>query len=343
MRAIIDYLEFDAQSIQPDVLLAEYRRLVEADVARYFVAALRTGAGQTAEVDGVCPACGSEHSRPAFSRFGLSYADCGDCGTLWVAPAPTEQMIRHYYAHSEAERFWQRELAGRTTEARLTKVIQPRLDWIADSLAEYRSSAEIFADIGTHFRGHAERFVAMGGSSRHLAVDPIADLSGIDGLDVVEARLVDAGLSGTLDAASLFDVLDRTPDPAALMAAVRDALKPGGLVFLTGILSSGFEIQTLWDRADAVFPPDRLNLMSVKGLTRLIEAAGLEILEFSTPGALDLARVIQARKVHADLTLPRFVETLLDQRGEAEYGQFQGFLQASLLSSFARIVARLPA
>lgn len=335
MRAIIDHADFQAQSIRPDALLTRYRALVEADVNRYLAPAVQRGQAG-------CPACGSANSESAFARFGLDYRHCLDCGSLWVAPRPDEAALRRYYRESEAERFWQAELARATGPARIAKVVEPRLDWIADSVAQHRPGAKVIADVGTHLEVFAERFAALEPFTRHLAVDPLASLPGVPGLEVIDAPLADAGLDASLDAVTLLDVADRTSDPDALFAAVRHALAPGGLVFVTGILASGFDIQVLWGDAETVFPPDRLNLFSVTGLESLLKRQGLEVIEFSTPGAFDLRSVAAARASRPDLELPRFVETLLARRGKAEQAQFQTFLQASLLSSFGRIVARRP-
>ena len=335
MRAIVDHADFQAQAIRPNALLAHYRELVEVDVAKYLVPAAQ-------ESQDSCPACGSSRSEQAFARFGLSYRHCTDCGSLWVAPRPDEAALRRYYRESEAERFWQDELARQTGPVRIAKVIEPRLDWIADAVAEHRPQGVSIADVGTHQSVFAQRFAQLKPFARHLAVEPITYLPDVAGLEVIDQPLEEAGLSGDLDAVTLLDVADRTSDPDSLVAAVHAALKPGGLLFLTGILASGFDIQVLWDRAETVFPPDRLNLFSVNGLEALLKRRSFEVIEYSTPGAFDLRTVAQAREAQPDLPLPRFVETLLTRRGEAEYAQFQTFLQASLLSSFGRVVARRP-
>jgi SAM-dependent methyltransferase len=333
VRAIVEHAGFRSDAIRPDDLLRRYRGLVEADAARFLppaAAALRDD----------CPGCLAPGGEAAFERFGYPYRHCASCGTLWSALRPSEAALRRYHRESDAERFWQDELARRTGEARIAKVVEPRLDWISDTVAEHRPGAAVVADVGTHLTAFAERFAGLRPFRRRIAVDPLARLPGIEGLEVVDAPLADAGLSGALDALSLLDVADRASDADALFAAARAALAPGGILFVTGILASGFDVQVLWDRAETVFPPDRLTLFSVTGLEALLARHGFEVVEFSTPGAFDLRAVADARAADPTLPLPRFVETLLARRGAAERELFQRFLQEALLSSFGRIAAR---
>jgi hypothetical protein len=75
------------------------------------------------------------------------------------------------------------------------------------------------------------------------------------------------------------------------------------------------------------------------GLTKLFEKTGFEVLDFFTPGTLDVEYVLQARDAAAqpdDL----FLRRLLDEADTATLLDLQRFLQKNGLSSSARIVAR---
>ena len=109
---------------------------------------------------------------------------------------------------------------------------------------------------------------------------------------------------------------------------------------MTTVLSSGFDLQVLWDKADNLFPPDWLNVFSVEGLNKLIEHHGFECLEFSTPGILDLEHVTKAIEKKPDLDISKFLKYLLVHRGEKTLKAFQEFLQTHLLSSYGRVLLR---
>ncbi len=108
---------------------------------------------------------------------------------------------------------------------------------------------------------------------------------------------------------------------------------------MTAILSTGFDVQTLWGKADNIYPPDRLNIFSIEGLKKLFARYNLECLEFSTPGVLDVEIVVKAVENNQGVEVPRFVQTMLG-RGEDCQRDFQDFLQANLLSSYGRILLR---
>ena len=142
-----------------------------------------------------------------------------------------------------------------------------------------------------------------------------------------------------MDVISLFEVIDHTSDVRDLFETIDKVLRPGGLCFLTAILSSGFDVQVLWEHADNIYPPDRLNVLSVKGFKLLVEKYGFECVEFSTPGILDLEIVRNALKTNEDLSISRFVREIIEGH-ESVQRSFQEFLQQNLLSSYGRILLR---
>jgi hypothetical protein len=117
-------------------------------------------------------------------------------------------------------------------------------------------------------------------------------------------------------------------------------LAPGGWLILTTLTSSGFDIQTLWERSNAVAPPQHLNFLSIEGMRLLMEGAGLEIVELSTPGHLDVDIVENAFKRDPMIPIPRFLKYLFSSRDTVVRAQFQAFLRSALLSSHVRVVAR---
>ena len=164
----------------------------------------------------------------------------------------------------------------------------------------------------------------------------------MDGVRFVDAAFTDSGIEAHLDALTLFEVIDHTADVKGLVEQAWKALRPGGLLFLTAIVSSGFDIQLLWDRLDSLFPPDRLNACSVKGLRGLLEGAGFECLEVSTPGILDVTNVKEVADGDASLELSRFERYLIQPGAAHQLRTLQDFLQAGLLSSYCRMVLRRP-
>jgi SAM-dependent methyltransferase len=326
------YVEAD---VKPGDMLDTYAHLAERDYGKL--------AAERALASCPCPGCGAPEGKAAFERFGAAYLECPNCQTLWVSPRPGDADIADYYAEAEAEAYWRNELSRATSEARLKRIIVPRFDWVTDSTQQYLPTATCMVDYGTHHEAYARALAEFPRFEEKTLLNPICP---IDAAALgTEVSIVTGPAGSALDAASvdavtLFEVLDRSADADALMAAVHRMLRPGGLAFVTGILSSGFDIMTLWDRAPNIFPPDRLNVFSVEGLTALAERHDFEVLEFSTPGMFDAATVAQVLDTDGTAGLHRFIAYMVRNRGEEGRQRLQEFLQTNLLSSYGRMLIR---
>ena len=140
-------------------------------------------------------------------------------------------------------------------------------------------------------------------------------------------------------AAVLLESLDRISDPLALVRKVHAQLASGGLLFVTALVSSGFDVEVLGLRNLYLYPPDRTNCFSLQGLSALLMNAGFALLEVSTPGVLDVDIVRAHVERDQSIPLSSFERRLLQSKPETQEA-FQMFLQQQALSSFARIVAQ---
>ena len=142
-----------------------------------------------------------------------------------------------------------------------------------------------------------------------------------------------------LGAVSAFEKIEHQHEPLALAGELAGLLAPGGLLFLTLRTRSGFDVQVLWDKAPYIFIPEHLNLLSIAGIRALLDRAGFDVVELSTPGQLDIELVRHARDADDSIELPRFLNELLDQRDALAHDDFQSFLQKHRLSSHVRVAA----
>ena len=79
------------------------------------------------------------------------------------------------------------------------------------------------------------------------------------------------------NAVSAFGVLDRVFSPKDFLKNARSFLTDNGILFITTSTISGFDLQVLWDNAKSIFPPDRINVISVEGFSYLFEKSGLKV------------------------------------------------------------------
>ncbi len=332
MKTVVSLQDLLDGEIRPQALIAEYQGLVDRDLRQWWAAhPLRAVP---------CPACQSDRSTPAFERFGARYCQCEGCASLFVSPRPDEAALVEFYRDAPAAKFWRERIWPTTAATRREKLARPRAEWVNEGLAEYAPKAVSGLDISPYGGAVAEELARAGRPM--MAAAWLADLdipSPVDGVTVRPSLITGLSAIGPRDFVTAFDVLDRAADVPALMAAVAEVLPPGGLLFLTATNADGFDLQVLWSKAPTLAPPDKLNVLSVDGLLKLLSGPEWEVLEFSTPGLFDVEQV--RRAVAADPTgdWPRPVRRLL-ARGGGALDDFQEFLQRHRLASFARLVVR---
>jgi hypothetical protein len=155
------------------------------------------------------------------------------------------------------------------------------------------------------------------------------------------AALEEAGLEveNAAKAVLWFDRMDRVENPQKKLKLLMGGLGAGGKIFATTWLCSGFDVSLLGSDHPAVNPLERLNLYTPAGLRRLAQGAGTDLVEFSTPGGLDLEVV---KKVYAKKKnqTPPFLDSMLENKDPNMNHEFMNFLQSNRLSSFGRIVLR---
>ncbi|MGK5091535.1 methyltransferase domain-containing protein [Deltaproteobacteria bacterium TL4] len=334
MRNIILSDEFHQSDFKPSAFFQKFLELTEQDVQKFF---LQSGGLKERN----CPVCGPTESTKAFSKFGMSYQECLSCKSLWISPSPTESQIIQYYEQSASEQYWRTELSQATEEKRQLKIVKPRLQWIVEASLEYFPEGRHIADAYTNYKGYAEAIAKESNFHKKTLLHPflrLNDLEDIEGIEVVRQPLHELGWDGQVDVLTLFEVINRTSDINALLKTAYKMLSKGGLCFITTILSSGFDLQVLWNKAENIFPPDWLNVFSVEGLNLLFKQHGFECLEFSTPGILDMEIVNRMMEQNSTLEIPRFIRYMLQRNDSDLHQSFQKFLQANRLSSYGRIL-----
>ena len=95
---------------------------------------------------------------------------------------------------------------------------------------------------------------------------------------------------GEFDAATLFDVLEHTPEPAWFLGEVARLLKPGGHLVLT--MPNAFR-PTPWGREEHDYPPHHFTRWNPDTMRGFLERHGFEVVRQET-GASDLRAYLSA-------------------------------------------------
>ena len=184
-----------------------------------------------------CPSCGAGTDDRTFltergERFdGERAVLCGRCSLVHLDPRLTAEALERYYAGDD----FSREVRGSgrpTPEALAYRDMRARRRW---RFVEERLPPEArVLEVGCGAGNFLELLVAAGHDA--TGIDPstgYATDARERGLDVHAGRFPD-DLPGDdrYDVAVLFHVLEHVPEPVALLAALRERLRPRGMLLL---------------------------------------------------------------------------------------------------------------
>ena len=225
---------------------------------------------------------------------------------------------------------------------RRERIFRPRVERTLELAARHGLHRGTLVEVGAGFGTFCEELLARKAFDRVVAIEPTPELARTcraRGVEVVEARIEEAGLGETADVVASFEVIEHLFEPAEFVDACRTMLRPGGLLVLTCPNIRGFDIDVLGAGSPAV-DAEHLNYFHPDSLGRLLTARGFEVLEAQTPGRLD-ADIVRNRVLAGEHTLTDgFLQRVLVDEWDRVGESFQQFLVQQGLSSNMWIVAR---
>lgn len=171
-----------------------------------------------------CHLCGAEVRRPWFTRGRATWWRCPGCGFLFVHPQPDQETLdRLYQAAYYGER---REYTGKY----LTKWRERVLS--VESIAEPGHLLDVGCGAGAFLLNALARdWRAWGLEVSHDAISALPEPARSH---AVVGRLESAPFADeSLDALTLFDVIEHVRSPLDFLGNARRPLKPGGLLVIT--------------------------------------------------------------------------------------------------------------
>lgn len=324
--------------IRPEALLRRYLELSEQDAASCF--------GNEQRVSIPCVACGSTRIEHDFDKCGFAFGLCQDCGTLYQTPRPVQSAFEAFYRNSASSNYWAEVFFPSVAEARREKIFSPRAERLAQLCEMEGLAVHRLIDVGAGYGIFLDEWRKRAPETQLVAVEPsaaLADECRAKGFEVVEniVEQIGIGYDGFADLVVCFEVLEHVHEPVAFVKSLIRLARPGGFVFVSTLCIDGFDLQTLWDKSNQIFPPHHINFLSVTGFEELFARAGLINVSVTTPGELDVDIVRNASRLNPDLLLgQRFIRHLLGNDANAE--ALQKFLSNNRLSSHAWVVGKVP-
>lgn len=322
------------EDIRKREVFDRYLEMVREDSATYF-------SDRREFVEIPCQACGRREYAFQFSKAGFDYVLCNECGTLFVNPRPTAEVLAKFYIDSPSTSFWVNEFFKPVAEARREKIFRPRAEYVTQRYAD--GHAWTIGDIGSGFGLFLEELSKIWKKARLVAIEPSREMSEIcraRGFEVLPCAVEEVeGWDGKFDLLTSFELFEHVFEPQAFLRKAWKLLRPRGRLFLTTLNGNGFDIQILWERSKSVAPPHHLNFFNPRSITMLVEKTGFLIEEIATPGELDwdiVEGMIRNEKIDAG----RFCNLLAREGTEKCKKEFQEWIARNNLSSHMRIVAR---
>lgn len=308
MKRVVTSGDLTQHAMRPSDLLQTYLEHVQSDIARFEL--LKDGLARD------CPACDGKGTHE-FVRLGFPYERCTACGSLFVSPLPDVTRLARYHAEGAAEQFRREQLLPLTADVRARHNISPRARWVlAEAVARLGPGATL-AQFGPEFR-------------------PLLDVLR------ASARVVswpdDSG--DQVDGVIAFDILERSSEFALALRRCRRALRGGGLLFVATTSGDGFEVRMLGPRMTSLVPPVHLQLLSRAGWMATLGREDLTVVEYSTPGELDVQAVAEVCRRDAEIRLPPILDELVRHEDEQVGRLFQELLQQACLSAHVQLVAQ---
>jgi len=299
-----------------------------------------------------CPACGGSGATPRFEKDGFTWDECaggsgarGDgCGTVYMSPRPPAALLAEYYERSELYAYWAKHVFPASETARREKIHAPRLDRIVEACDDRGVDRGTIIEVGAGYGSFVAVAAARSAFRRIIAVEPTVRRSAASPPAAVEwiARRIETIKPDALPPADVvvsFEVIEHLLEPRDFVESCAARLRPGGLLILTCPNVAGFEIEVLQAAAPAV-QVEHVNLFRPSSLSAMVERAGLEVRELSTPGRLDVELVRRAA-LRGDVSLDGmpFVERIAVSEWERLGDAFQAFLAEHGLSSHLWLIA----
>ncbi|MBT6226700.1 MAG: methyltransferase domain-containing protein [Candidatus Scalindua sp.] len=322
------------EEIRPQAIFDEYLKLAHADTKAYF---------ENATSESIkCPACNTKGDH-AFNKSGFDYELCSNCSTLYVSPRPVNEAFNRYYTEASSVEYWATTFYKVTADARRKKLWKPKAKLIQQAIKRFGTGSEKIIDIGGGYGIFAEEMKILSGNAVTV-IEPgphLASSCRDRNINVVEKFLEDVKDSDLPDSERAFvsfELFEHLHDPGLFLKQLSALMRSGDLFIFTTLSGTGLDIQALWEDSKSVSPPHHLNFLNPHSMKLLLERVGLQPLEVTTPGKLD----IDILSNNHELIKDRFLKTFVAYATDAEKQKWQQMISDSGWSSHMMICCQKP-
>lgn len=315
MLRAYDYIEnmTSRAAIQTPAQFSEELKLAKAAVGKV----LQIGRSEFT----ACPGCQGTHLVHFFSKWNVCYLRCTECGTIFCE---IDDPALAAYQNDEALCAFRNSEQYQLEAAEKRKLSwQERMDWM-----QFRSF---------RYLGKQSGLRIVSGGSRYLGFTEMLLHSAFCGSYAELPTEADGAAPERAEVALSFNLIQQSNHPEVHLSNLNRRMKLGALLFLSARVGTGVDILVLREHAQ-IYPYEYVTLLSRQGLTNVLKEAGFTLLDYSTPGVMDVGYIYSNRAFIPPDDL--FLRNLIFDSDQATLREFQRFLQKSGSSSYAHIVAR---
>jgi len=271
-----------------------------------------TANNPTPEVLSNCVFCGG-FANVFISKESVSYQRCSQCFSIFANV--DDEIINRYKIYAPLMQFRNSPEFQNSAVKRRQDIWNDLLFWLEFRFARYLHGEP------------ALKIINIGNRFNHLA-EMIKNSSFCGSYNDSEPA----------DVVLYFDQFRCLANPIRALTEIRGLLRDSGLLVMNMTVGSGFDILALRDKSENFLPYEVVLLPSTEGVEHLLNKAGFDVLEMSTPGALDVQHVELSKDALGASDL--FVQYLINKTDRSTHAEFQRFLQKSGMSSHARVIAK---
>ena len=234
---------------------------------------------------GECPCCGADSSRAsdAVKVIGVLYRRCWQCSHVFVGSQPTTETLAQYFTESEEHSMVYTDRDS--VELRLGQVIEPKLDWVAETYYErcgrpLRSVLDVGAG-GGHFV-EACRRAGLEAEGYEISEASMRFAKDVFGIDLRNTDFLDAeSPSAQFDVITFWGLLEYTPHPRDFIRVARRMLDPDCGMLVVEVprfdcLSTAIQSNSSSVVARHLDPTSHVNLFSDASLATALRSSGFK-------------------------------------------------------------------
>ncbi|KKS66079.1 MAG: Methyltransferase type 11 [Parcubacteria group bacterium GW2011_GWB1_42_6] len=290
-----------------------------------------------------CPACGRNNFKKAFKKYGFTFDSCGDCGTVFMNPRATPEILDDFYSQSAVYAYWNKTVYPASEELRREKIVKPRVKRILEICDKFKIPKKCLVEAGAGFGTFCDEVKKTGEFQRVVAIEPSATAKSCrqKGIETIEDFIENIKtLKFAPNVVASFEVIEHLFSPENFLTGCKRLMSKESIIAVSCPNYNGFDILTLGLDSESI-DHEHINLFNPDSLSKLFSRCGFEVLECFTPGEID-ADIVRNKIISGEFEIKDkpFLKLLLIDEWDEMGAKFQSFLQNNNLSSNMWLVAK---